>query len=430
MSDLQARTVHRPYFDANREEISYSNIESIVWVFSSTVYASEEEYLKKLYLHNAKYYAYISGFEFKVVTPNNYFYYLTPEATERVAQIVAKLEVRLSNHDRTNLGDHLSTIKRVLIMTSILYENGGVALIDELALAEPLQWLADAELLKTFNQGDAVPAQVVGFFNAYYSSGKVRPEGTSREIYRFPSLERSFIAAVRRSRLVGAMLDEMVRILESPFGVKGELREEQYDMGGLSGSDPYYEFFFISSQLVLQKKQRELDLIDEKALAIDYYGLYVLSSGLGPNKLKTFLANDSKAYRENSLLDTSRGELERKMGPIRFVLIFSDYWETNRLLLDIKNKKRTILLNCLVSELFYPPGANHGLTYTRTETYLGSNKPKPWSSLPRKVWIHDITEPQDLVGKLMINAHAKMNMEQGIEVRSFTSKTLESLLTA
>lgn len=60
-------------------------------------------------------------------------------------------------------------------------------------------------------------------------------------------------------------------------------------MGLLRGDDPYYEFFYISSHLVLQKKQKELDLIstdDKKLYAIDYYGLYTINCLHGPMKLK------------------------------------------------------------------------------------------------------------------------------------------------
>lgn len=96
-----------------------------------------------MYLHNVKYYCFISNFDMKIITPNNYFYYLSPGMIEKVAAILSKLETRLTNHDRTNLGDHFETIKRVIFMFSILYENGGVILIDNVALTEPLSWIHD-----------------------------------------------------------------------------------------------------------------------------------------------------------------------------------------------------------------------------------------------------------------------------------------------
>jgi hypothetical protein len=66
-------------------------------------------------------------------------------------------------------------------------------------------------------------------------------------------------------------------------------------MGLLKGDDPFYEFFYIAGQLVIQNKQKELDLIskvDNKLYAIDYYGLYTINCMVGPMKLKSYFKGE------------------------------------------------------------------------------------------------------------------------------------------
>jgi hypothetical protein len=91
------------------------------------------------------------------------------------------------------------------------------------------------------------------------------------------------------------MLKEMIRILENPSTLKQEIHSNHYDMGLLKGEDPYYEFFYISSHFVLQRKQKSLDQGSKvkKLYAVDYYGLYSINKALGPNKLKHFFKNEA-----------------------------------------------------------------------------------------------------------------------------------------
>jgi hypothetical protein len=60
-------------------------------------------------------------------------------------------------------------------MVSILSENGGVAVIDPIAITEPLTWLNDFSTLNTFShESKGSPPQVISFYDNYYSSGKVK----------------------------------------------------------------------------------------------------------------------------------------------------------------------------------------------------------------------------------------------------------------
>ena len=141
-------------------------------------------------------------------------------------------------------------------MVAILYEHGGVILIDNIAITEPLNWLQDSLFLKSLSRFDAeMPPQVVSFHNYYYSDQKVILSSEFKELYVFPNIERYFLAAIRKSEFINQLIDKMIGILMNPATIKNEI-SKKYKMGILKGDDPYYEFFYIAGHLVIQDKQK------------------------------------------------------------------------------------------------------------------------------------------------------------------------------
>lgn len=203
------------------ENQEMTRIESIAWVYVEN-YNNDDQYLRKLSLNNLKKNAYLSSFEIKFINKDNYLYFLSSEMLSKVTNVFSMLEKRLSSHDRSNLGDHFETIKKIMIMVAILYEHGGAIFIDSVTLTEPLSWLHDANILKGFGHASSnMPPQVISFSNNYYSSHMITfSTNFYREVYQFPNIERYFMAAIKKCEFIGRIFEEMIGILTTPTTIK------------------------------------------------------------------------------------------------------------------------------------------------------------------------------------------------------------------
>lgn len=93
------------YFNIDAYPHNYPKIESVIWAFTDD-YNNDGRYLRKLYLNNVKYYAYLSNFSLRLINQDNYFYYLSPAMLDKITDIFAKLKKRLTSLEKTNLADH------------------------------------------------------------------------------------------------------------------------------------------------------------------------------------------------------------------------------------------------------------------------------------------------------------------------------------
>lgn len=98
-------TTEDSYFSVEGDRQDYPKIQPVIWAFVDD-YSSDGQYLRKLYLNNVKYYAYLSDFSLKLINQENYFYYLSPGMLTKITGIFAKLKKRMSSTERTNLADH------------------------------------------------------------------------------------------------------------------------------------------------------------------------------------------------------------------------------------------------------------------------------------------------------------------------------------
>jgi hypothetical protein len=80
------------------------------------------------------------------------------------------------------------------------------------------------------------------------------------------------------------------KIIQQPKMAKQLMKTHNIFAGNITGKDPYREAFVIASHIVLQTKQRELNLENtgRTIYAIDYYGLLTINSRYFPTKLEAF----------------------------------------------------------------------------------------------------------------------------------------------
>jgi hypothetical protein len=106
-------------------------------------------------------------------------------------------------------------------------------------------------------------------------------------------------------------LNEIIELLIHPTKVKQFITEQHIDSMQINIRDIYDSCFPLASQLVVQRKQREIDSLNSNGqytrFAIDYYGLSTLNLNFFPIKIKIFYGKISvdKIYQDLAHLDAS-----------------------------------------------------------------------------------------------------------------------------
>ena len=94
----------------------------------------------------------------------------------------------------------------------------------------------------------------------------------------FPGLQSYFLVAKKKSKFVSELLSEIILLMLNPSEIGSHSTGVEFF--GANPSNLYVNYFQIAVQIVLQRKQKELDTAkvgQYRALAVDHYGLYYIN---------------------------------------------------------------------------------------------------------------------------------------------------------
>jgi hypothetical protein len=106
---------------------------------------------------------------------------------------------------------------------------------------------------------------VVGFYSLEYTLDKekenIKPFPGMNEVDKymslFPSMEEYFIAADKNTAFITEIIDKITTVIKNPEVY--QRKKNEYKVKKITGNDPFFEFLYISSQMVLQDRQKLID---------------------------------------------------------------------------------------------------------------------------------------------------------------------------
>lgn len=235
----------------------------------------------------------------------------------------------MKNSPESNLKDHFEDIRRRLVVFHVLHEKGGVFAEKNVLFTQKADWLKHVSKNPYANRGSATAqTQYVGFFDIDHGSAieKRNKSGAVLEpekyMIQFPCFEPYFLAAVAEGEYLRELLTEYVDLLTHPDSLAEKMSRYAVDMGGLHGKDLYYEALYLSQQIVLRRKQQQIDAAgnDGSRFAVDHFGVAVINERYFPKKLQfTFENNHEEKIFWNLARYTLR-ELEETTGPLAYIV--------------------------------------------------------------------------------------------------------------
>jgi hypothetical protein len=245
-------------------------------------------YLSGLITANNKRVAQESGFESTFVNRDNFRPFLSEDGVEKVENFIRMVESRIWEKNR---GQSQAIIDNFILL-NILNENGGIMTDGKCALAEGFGWVSDIARNRYVNRANrGVKPQIVGFYSLDHTLDKVkediRPFAGMNEVDRytaaFPSLEPYFIAADKGTPFITELIATIAQLLR----VSQSFKRRHFRLQRLSGDDIFTEYFYISVQIMLQNRQKQIDGANKdpfRHFAMDHYGLSLINCYYGPIK--------------------------------------------------------------------------------------------------------------------------------------------------
>lgn len=285
-------------------------------------------------------------------------------------------------------------------MLNLMKELGGVIIKKNYIFTEKLDWLEDIKTNILVNTGNPYAKPQYFAFLSLADGPEGKKENKKAEIdvdkymIIFPGPKEYFLAGMPNGDYIRDLLAQYTYLVEHTTEI-GQIMDQYRVQAGQLDRNNLNMAYTLASQIVVQRRQRELDERGEKfeggfgRFAVDEYGLFTMNSFFFPDKM-WFYFNNRLRYHDNFFNYAAKmpqDEFEESIGPLRYLANPDPYGEFNRRIEDARNggKYEIVEGSFLQRHLFGDkPYAFVKPNRERRTSAAG----KAWENLPKTLWLY------------------------------------------